>query len=230
MSIINLQKAMLVKVAEALGDMLSEVVFVGGCTTGLLVTDDFTKEQIRYTDDVDLIVNIASYAAWAQLQVQLRQKGFKESMDEPVICRMLLGELQVDFMPIDDSILGFSNRWYKPALDTAEPYVLNEQLSIFLVKPEYFIGTKLEAYKGRGKGDALASHDIEDLLNIFDGRAAIVSELNAAPEALKKYIQTELNALLEDENFEYAIQSTAHNDSSREALIYERIEQVINEQ
>jgi hypothetical protein len=50
---------MLVKVAEALGDMLSEVVFVGGCTTGLLVTDDFTKEQIRYTDDEDLIVNIA---------------------------------------------------------------------------------------------------------------------------------------------------------------------------
>jgi hypothetical protein len=99
-----------------------------------------------------------------------------------------------------------------------------------LVKPEYFIGTKLEAYKGRGNGDALASHDIEDLLNIFDGRAAIVSELNAAPEALKKYIQTELNALLEDENFEYAIQSTANNDSSREALIYERIEQVINEQ
>jgi hypothetical protein len=59
MSIINLQKAMSVKVAEALGDMLSEVVFVGGCTTGLLVTDDFTKEQIRYTDDEDLIVNIA---------------------------------------------------------------------------------------------------------------------------------------------------------------------------
>jgi hypothetical protein len=59
MSTINLQKAMLVKVAEALGDMLSEVAFVGGCTTGLLVTDDFTKEQIRYTDDEYLIVNIA---------------------------------------------------------------------------------------------------------------------------------------------------------------------------
>ena len=42
MSTINLQLKMLETVAKALGDeLINEVVFVGGCTTGLLVTDDF---------------------------------------------------------------------------------------------------------------------------------------------------------------------------------------------
>jgi len=45
MSEFNLQLKMLEKVADALGDeLLPQVVFVGGCTTGLLITDEFTKE------------------------------------------------------------------------------------------------------------------------------------------------------------------------------------------
>ena len=61
MSKINFQKEMLVQVATALDELLPQVVFIGGCTTGLFLTDDFTKEQVRYTDDVDLIVNVGSY-------------------------------------------------------------------------------------------------------------------------------------------------------------------------
>ncbi|MEX9908463.1 hypothetical protein AB7W14_05495 [Providencia rettgeri] len=41
---VNLQKSMLLVVADALGEeLLAQVVFVGGCTTGLLVTDEYTK-------------------------------------------------------------------------------------------------------------------------------------------------------------------------------------------
>ncbi len=47
MSNANLHKEMIMLVATALGtELLSKMVFVGGCTTALLVTDDFTKEQI----------------------------------------------------------------------------------------------------------------------------------------------------------------------------------------
>lgn len=50
---------MLLTVARALGqDILNEVAFVGGCTTSLLITDDFSKESTRYTDDVDLIIGV----------------------------------------------------------------------------------------------------------------------------------------------------------------------------
>lgn len=49
---------MLSKVATALGKFRNEMVFVGGCTTGLLITDQLSLEQVRHTDDVDLIVSV----------------------------------------------------------------------------------------------------------------------------------------------------------------------------
>lgn len=50
---------MILAVAQAIGeDMRRQVAFVGGCTTGLLLTDDYTREQVRHTDDVDLIVHV----------------------------------------------------------------------------------------------------------------------------------------------------------------------------
>ena len=225
MSVINLQKEMLEKVAIALGnDLVKTMVFVGGCTTGLLVTDEFTKEQIRYTDDVDLIVDIMGYAAWTDLQEQLKVKGFSIDMGEEVMCRMILDNLKVDFMPIDEQALGFTNIWYKGAVETAQDYALNDALTIKLITPEYFVATKLEAYLGRGDGDALSSHDIEDLLNIFDGRGSIVDDILSASVDLKKYVSEQLKSLMADGNFEYAVQATARNDSDREQLIFERIE------
>lgn len=49
---------MLRAVATALGDELrSRLVFVGGCTTALFITDPITLEDVRTTDDIDLIVD-----------------------------------------------------------------------------------------------------------------------------------------------------------------------------
>jgi len=135
---------MIKRVAEALGpEMLSKLAFVGGCTTGLLMTDPVTKESVRYTQDVDLIIDIIGYPAWTTFQAKLRKHGFEESIEEGPICRMLLGELKVDFMPIDPKILGFSNRWYSKALETAQPYLIDDDLTIRLLTPPLFIATKL---------------------------------------------------------------------------------------
>lgn len=224
MSKVNFQKEMLVQVATALHELLPQVVFIGGCTTGLFLTDAFSKEQVRYTDDVDLIVHVGSYSDWFQLTERLRELGFRESMGEDVICTMLLGPLKVDFMPDNADILGFSNRWYRDAMKTARDYRLTEALIIKLVEPVYFVATKLEAYLGRGGADALSSHDIEDLINIFDGRKEIVAEIQAAQGELKTFIRVQLQELLNDVNFEYAVQSATGNNSQRESLIFERIE------
>jgi hypothetical protein len=57
---------MLEEVAEALGEELREqVAFVGGCTTVLLITDEYTQESIRGTDDVDLVIHLTSTADWS---------------------------------------------------------------------------------------------------------------------------------------------------------------------
>jgi hypothetical protein len=46
---------LLLKIAHRLSPLLDEVVFVGGCTTALLITDP-GAEAIRPTYDVDVIV------------------------------------------------------------------------------------------------------------------------------------------------------------------------------
>ena len=60
--------------------------------------------------------------------------------------------MKLDVMPTDRSVLGFSNRWYTPALRSAVT-VLVDDLELRAVTAPYFIGTKLEAFRGRGEGD-----------------------------------------------------------------------------
>ncbi len=216
---------MILAVAQAIGEeMCRQVAFVGGCTTGLLLTDDFTLEQVRHTDDVDLIVHVVGQMGWADLQAKLRSRGFRDIIsDDGPICAMALGELRVDFMPDDPSILGFSNRWYREALSTAEDFPITGDICIRLVTPAFFIATKLEAYLGRGNNDPLSSQDIEDILNLFDGRHTLVEEIDSASRELKKYIAEQLDNLLADSNFDYAVQTAALGDSQREDWIYERL-------
>ncbi len=220
-------RGMIETVAHALGnDLLSEVAFVGGCTTGLLVTDEVTKEGIRFTDDVDLIINIVGYTGWAEFQERLKDKGFKVHLDDEVICRMRLGELKVDFMPDDETILGFSNRWYKQALENTQDFQLSDDLVIRLLSPPYFVATKLEAYKGRGNDDPLASHDIEDILNIIDGRPELIDEINNADQDVREFITEEISTLLEHDMIDYAIQGVVLGDTGRVDIVFDRLKAI----
>ena len=56
----NINLAMLEKAAEKLGDIVDEVVFLGGCTTCLFITD-VAAPDVRPTLDVDCIVNAISF-------------------------------------------------------------------------------------------------------------------------------------------------------------------------
>ena len=79
-------------VATALGDdFRNRLVFVGGCTTALFITDPVTLEDVRSTDDIDLIVDLARLHEWAMLLEELRTRGFVETADDDMICRMRLG-------------------------------------------------------------------------------------------------------------------------------------------
>lgn len=138
---------------------------------------------------------------------------------------MRLGGLRVDFMPDDEKILGFSNQWYQGAWSSAEDYVLNDKVAIRLIQPVYFVATKLEAYLGRGRNDPLGSRDVEDLLNLFGGRPALLAEIEKAGPKLRQFIATEIRKLLERDDFAYAVQACALGDRDREALIFERLEQ-----
>ena len=215
---------MLQTVAEALGtDLRGRLVFVGGCTTVLFITDKVTIEDVRATDDVDLIVDLAGYAAWAELQGQLRQRGFMEAYDDTVICRMKLGSLKVDFMPDDPDILGFSNRWYAKGIETAVTCLLTEDITIKRLTPELFIATKLEAYLGRGDGDLLCSRDLEDILLILDGREEIIEEVRRADADIRQFIAEQFTGLLKDRDFDHLLDGNIRGPEGRVDIVRARI-------
>lgn len=221
----NHHKTMIQQVAEALGDeLLAQVAFVGGCTTGLLLTDQVTQENIRHTTDVDLIVHVVGQFGWEALRQQLERHNFRSSMEDDVICRLRLGELKVDFMPDDSSIMGFTNIWYKEALEQAQNYPITEMISIRILTPPYFLATKFEAFKGRGNGDILTSHDMEDIMNLVDGREELFSEVLVAKIGLRSYIAKQVQELLDHEDLSYLLQSQTSGDSAREDIIYSRLE------
>jgi hypothetical protein len=219
---------LLTKLAKKLGPLLREVVFVGGCTTGLLITDEAAAE-VRPTFDVDVIAEITTYAGYAAFSERLRALGFREdsSKDAP-FCRWLIDAIKLDVMPLEEKILGFTNRWYRAAMDAAQETVLEPGLRIRVVTAPYFVATKLEAFCGRGRGDYAGSHDLEDLLTVIDGRAAIVQEIaNAA--SVRSYIAEQFRALLKTPAFVDALPGHLLPDPGSQArlpVVRERIEAI----
>jgi hypothetical protein len=73
---LNLEQ--LITAAQLLRPLLSELVFVGGSVTGLLITDEAAGDP-RPTVDVDAIAEITSYAEYAAFGDRLRVRGFAET-------------------------------------------------------------------------------------------------------------------------------------------------------
>lgn len=227
----NPNAAVMEMAVEKLAPLLEKIIFVGGCVTGLLVTDAGAA-PVRASLDVDVIAEVASYAEFTVLEDQIRQLGFQQPGTEGApICRWIHQELILDFMPIDASILGFSNPWYKPALQNAQTVHINER-DVRIITAPYFLATKIEAFHGRGKGDFRMSHDLEDIVTILDGRAEIVEETRKADLPLQRYLSDEFRKLMTDSGFVEALPGHLLPDSisqRRIRLVIERIKQLVLE-
>ena len=163
------------------------------------------------------------------LLYQLQQKGFKQSQQDDVICRLRLGELKVDFMPEDAEtadLLGCNNRWFKDGLANAQWHTLPSGCRIRLFTPPYFLGSKLEAYAGRGAQNPLGSQDLEDILNLVNGREELLQEVDAAAPELRTYLANKLTALLSNNDFGYLVQDAARGDQEREQIIWQRLRHI----
>lgn len=214
----NPNLAILELVAKALGPVCDSVIFVGGCATGLLLTLE-RPDRIRITEDVDIVAQALTVHDYHAIEKQVRAQGFSNDMrpDAP-ICRWVYQNVTLDLMPTVKDILGFANRWYPLALQTAEQVTLPSGVRIKLITAPVFIGTKLEAFKDRGrhangKPDYLGSHDLEDIITVADRRPELFAECSAAAPELRAYLGTEFSALFSDPEFEQALSGHLPGDS-----------------
>jgi hypothetical protein len=214
--------------AKVLQPVLDELVFVGGRATGLLISDPGSG-GVRPTLDVDTICDVASYAEYAGLSDRLRALGLREdARDGAPVCRWRSTDLVLDVMPTNPQILGFSNRWYAPAAASAQRVTV-AGLTVRVITPVYFVATKLEAFRGRGRGDYAASHDLEDVIAVVDGRSELVGEVQAAEEDVRGFIASEVGRLLAVRAFVDALPGLLLPDSAsqqRVPVVRRRLEQL----
>jgi len=169
---------------------------------------------------LDAIAEITSYAEYAAFGDRLRALGFQEDTREGApLCRWVHHGTTLDVMPLDAKILGFSNRWYRAAMESSVTEWLSEDLEIRMVTGPFFIATKLEAFKGRGKGDFFGSHDLEDLISVVDGRAALVAEVQAGGADLRAYLPAEIKGLLDTPGFLDALPAYLLPDAASQSRI-----------
>lgn len=143
--------------------------------------------------------------------------------------------LVVDFMPLEEKVLGFNNRWYIEGFKNSVEVSLDERNTIRIFTALYFLAAKIEAFKSRGKNkqggyDGRFSTDFEDIVFVLVNRNAIWQEMDEAEGAIKEYLRVEFTSLLDNPDFEEWLD--AHTDFSSpatQAIILPRIKKFVTD-
>lgn len=215
----------LLELAEsALGELVDQVVFVGGATVGLWITDP-AAPPVRPTDDVDVVVEVATRSGFYDFEANLREAGFHEDQEGGVICRWRHRKsgLILDAMPSRADILGFENEWQAATIPHAVPVELPSGATIKAAPPVYMLAMKLEAFKGRGKGDFLASRDFGDIVTLIDGRSELLEEVAGADVEVRAYIAQEMRRLLAEPRLMDGLAGAMRGDAASQ----ERVDVVV---
>ncbi len=187
-------------IAEGLGELRHDVVFVGG-SVAELYADDPAATDIRPTMDVDCVIELATYGSLQEFEGQLRKHGFENDIESGVICRWKYNGEIVDIMPDRDSILGFTNQWYRPGFQRRIVYELPDGLAVYILPPLFYIATKIEAIRGRGGADLRFSQDFEDLIYVLNNRQDIIFLFDKeTDETLVEYISSWASEILNRQN------------------------------
>lgn len=193
-------------IAEGLRELCREVVFVGG-SVAELYSDDPAATDIRPTMDVDCVIELATYGSLQEFESLLRQHGFVNDIESGVICRWKFNHETVDIMPDRDSILGFTNQWYKPGFQHRILYELPDGIAVYILPPLYYIATKIQAIRGRGGDDLRFSHDFEDIIYVLNNRQDITSLFDHENNTdLIEYISFWASEILNRQNYREEIE------------------------
>lgn len=200
-------------------------VFTGGATVGLLITDPAAPAPSR-TKDIDIVLEIASYAEFAGMEDALRKAGFTQNWLEnaPVVAWDWRG-FRVDFLPHRSMEMMQSNRWFPYLMDEAEQVEVLAGRFAWCASAPCFLATKFEAFFSRGKGDYLMSKDIEDILAVIDGREELGEELSYAANDVRGFVSQSCRTLMADRRFTECLPQIVPDDQ-REEVVSKRLQRM----
>ena len=228
----NLQNLkMLELAADHLGSLLREVVFLGGATVELWISDAAAPE-FRPTIDVDVVVEVVTQPDYYRFQDRVIDAGFVNDIESGVICRFKhpASGLLLDVMPTEPAILGFENLWQGESFQHAEKISLPDGSVINVVQPPYLLATKLDAFRTRGKRDFLGSRDFGDVVALIDGREELAGEVEEASEKLRVYVAEQMRDLSSDPEFdrglEGALPSSSESRERVDRVLWPRVERL----
>ncbi len=195
----TINKKLIKKVADALGELNNEVVYVGGSVLALYA-DDPAASDVRPTKDVDIFLEIAAYGDLIKFQEKLAKKKFFPAQDQEVMCRFRYQDILIDIMSTKEVGWAQADKWFEPGLKKLEKVQIDDK-TIKLLHISYFLATKFNAFHDRGE-DARVSRHFEDIVYVLDCRKNIVKEIAEAPNDVKIYLRKELAELLKPEKEE----------------------------
>lgn len=211
-------------VYHALGPLRNDVVFVGGATTSLYV--DRQAEEVRATNDVDIVIEIWTHKEYAAIEERLRSLGFENDIESSIACRYKVQGIIVDVMPIGENVLGFSNIWYPEGYEKAIEYNIDDECRVKIFAVSYFIASKLEAFRGRGKNDGRTSTDFEDIIYVFENRRTVWDDMEEAPSNIRRYLKQQFTNLIANPFLEEWVD--AHAGFGSPPAMYFILEQIRN--
>lgn len=219
------------RVARRLEPLGIKFAFTGGAVVGFLL-DNPAIPFPRGTVDVDAIVEASTRIALSDLEDPLRKAGFRHDMsDGAPRCRWLLDGIKVDILPMLDPTGEWSSPWFEHALHTATIRELHG-VRLPVVSAPCFLATKLDALADRGKGDYRISHDLEDIVAVVDGRAALYEELDSERSDLRKAVADAVRGLLGQPAFREALPGHLLADDASQArlpLLVSQLEQLADQ-
>lgn len=214
------------KVATQLAELNDNVVYVGGAVVSLYVTDE-GAEHPRPTKDIDISVQVRTYAEMEDLREQLAAKQIYPAATETVIYRYQFEDILIDFIPFEETALGATNRWLKPGFEKALPVQIGN-VEIKILPVTLFVATKWEAFKSRGN-DPRTSHDFEDIIYTIDNSLRFAEEVAKAENDVQNFLKTLsqeiLNHPFRDEIIECHI--NPYTAQERKAIIIEKLEAIL---
>jgi Domain of unknown function (DUF1814). len=223
-----INRAIIKRIAIALGELNEKVIYVGGATVSLYINDP-AADDVRPTKDVDITVKVASMLELENLRETLTKKGFKQSSDLNVNCRFRYEDILVDVMATKPISWAPANKWFEKGFERLEKINI-DNVTIQIMPLAFFLASKFTTFEDRGRGEPRTSHDFEDITYILDNRMDWDDILLAEKdEEVKSFLLERLNRIKKSDIFQEAIIGNLYYASSEERFqrIMKKIENVV---